>query len=89
MEGAYENSEIVDFGYNRDRKRGHAQIVIALLTNQDGCPVATEVFRGNTKDETTVEDKIHEIKGKHDYQVASSVRSQIVVSNRGCKDTGF
>jgi transposase len=65
MEGAYENSEIADFGYNRDRKRGHAQIVIALLTNQDGCPVAAEVFRGSTKDETAAENKIHEIREKY------------------------
>jgi hypothetical protein len=77
MEGAYENSEIVDFGYNRDRKRGHAQIVIALLTNQDGCPVATEVFKGNTKDETTVENKIHEIKEKY------RIENVVFVGDRG------
>jgi transposase len=77
MEGAYENSEIVDFGYNRDRKKGHAQIVIALLTNQDGCPVATEVFKGNTKDETTVEGKIHEIKGKY------GIKNVVFVGDRG------
>jgi transposase len=77
MEGAYENSEIVDFGYNRDRKRGHAQIVVALLTNQDGCPVATEVFRGNTKDETTVENKIREIKGKY------GIGNVVFVGDRG------
>lgn len=77
MEGAYENSEIVDFGYNRDRKRGHAQIVIALLTNQDGCPVTAEVFKGNTKDETTVEGKIHEIKEKY------GIKSVVFVGDRG------
>jgi hypothetical protein len=31
MEGEYADSELVDFGYNRDRKRGHEQIVISLL----------------------------------------------------------
>ena len=65
MEGAYENSEIVDFGYNRDKKRGHAQMVISLLCNKDGCPIAVEVFRGNTKDETTVIDKINEMKQQY------------------------
>jgi len=40
MEGEYENSEIVEYGYNRDKKRGHEQIVISLLCNKDGCPVA-------------------------------------------------
>ena len=65
MEGAYEDSELVSFGYNRDRKRGHEQIVISLLCNKDGCPIAVEVFPGGTKDETTVLDKIDEIKYKY------------------------
>ena len=65
MEGEYENSELVDFGYNRDQKRGHAQIVISLLCNRDGCPIAVDVFKGNTKDETTVIDKINELREKY------------------------
>ena len=65
MEGEYEDSELVSFGYNRDQKRGHEQIVISLLCTQDGCPVAVDVFSGNTKDETTVLDKIKEIQEKY------------------------
>jgi len=62
VEGEYEDSKLIDFGYNRDRKRGHEQIVISLLCAKDGCPVAVDVLRGNTKDETTVLDKIEELK---------------------------
>jgi len=65
MEGEYEYSNLVDYGYNRDRKRGHKQIVISLLCTKEGCPVAVEVFKGNTKDETTVLDKIEEIRTKY------------------------
>ena len=65
MEGEYQNSQLVEFGYNRDKKRGHEQIVIALLCNKDGCPVAVEVLKGNTKDETTVLGKIGELKQKY------------------------
>jgi transposase len=37
----------VDFGYNRDGKRGHEQIVIALLCNERGCPVGVDgIWRG-------------------------------------------
>ncbi len=54
LEGEYEGSELVAFGRNRDGKRGHEQIAIGLLTNNDGCPVGVEVFRGNTSDQTTV-----------------------------------
>ncbi len=35
-------------GYSRDKKRGKLQIVFALFCNRDGCPVAVEVFEGNT-----------------------------------------
>ncbi len=54
LEGEYAESEIVQFGYSRDQKRKHEQIVIGLLTSKEGCPVAVEVFSGNTSDQTTV-----------------------------------
>ena len=44
FEGQYEDSEIVAFGYNRDGKRGHEQMVIGLLCSPEGCPVAVEIF---------------------------------------------
>ena len=37
-------------GYSRDGKRGKLQIVFGLLCNREGCPVAVEVFEGNTAD---------------------------------------
>ena len=42
------------FGYNRDGKRGKRQLVCGLLCATDGCPVAVEVFPGNTADPGTV-----------------------------------
>ncbi|MDE0104176.1 MAG: IS1634 family transposase [Bryobacterales bacterium] len=42
------------FGYNRDGKRGKRQLVCGLLCAADGCPVAVEVFPGNTADPGTV-----------------------------------
>jgi hypothetical protein len=41
------------YGYNRDGKKGKKQIVIGLLCDEDGTPVSTEVFRGNTQDPKT------------------------------------
>ncbi len=35
-------------GYSRDGKKGKLQIVYGLLCAPDGCPVAIEVFEGNT-----------------------------------------
>ena len=41
-------------GYSRDGKRDKLQIVFGLLCNREGCPVAVEVFEGNTADPATV-----------------------------------
>lgn len=77
FEGEYEESQIVKFGYNRDRKRGREQMVIGLICTSQGCPIGIEVFPGNTKDETTVVDKITEI------QKAYKVTELIFVGDRG------
>jgi len=42
------------YGYSRDGKRDKLQISFGLLTNAEGCPVAVEVFEGNTADPHTV-----------------------------------
>ena len=41
------------YGYNRDGKKGKKQIVMGLLCDEQGGPVSTEVFRGNTQDAKT------------------------------------
>jgi Transposase DDE domain len=49
-------------GYNRDGKKGKAQIVYGLLCAADGCPVAIEVFEGNTGDPKTVARQVAKLK---------------------------
>jgi transposase len=65
FEGAYQESEIVQFGYNRDGKKGHEQIVIGMLCTKDGCPIGCEVFSGNTNDSSTVLDKVTELREQY------------------------
>ena len=42
------------FGHDRDGKKGKKQITYGLLCSAQGCPVAVEVFTGNTADPSTV-----------------------------------
>jgi transposase len=49
-------------GYSRDGKKGTLQIVYGLLCAPDGCPVAIEVFDGNTGDPTTLAPQINKLK---------------------------
>ena len=56
LEGDY--NALGQFGYNRDGKRGKFQIVIGLLADQAGEPLAVRVFSGNTADPSTVATQI-------------------------------
>ena len=55
--------ELARFGYSRDGKKGKLQIVYGLLCAADGCPVAVEVFEGNTADPMTLAGQIDKLKG--------------------------
>ena len=49
-------------GYSRDGRKGTLQIVYGLLCAPDGCPVAIEVFDGNTADPMTLASQIDKLK---------------------------
>jgi transposase len=49
-------------GHSRDDKSGKPQIVFGLLTNAQGCPVAVEVFAGNTADPKTVAAQVNKLR---------------------------
>jgi transposase len=56
-----QHNEYGAFGYDRDRKKGKKQIVIGLLTDQEGWPIACQVFKGNTQDPKTVLDQVRKL----------------------------
>lgn len=49
-------------GYSRDGRKGTLQIVYGLLCAPDGCPVAVEVFDGNTGDPATLATQVAKLK---------------------------
>jgi transposase len=70
-------SKLVEFGYSRDGKRRFPQIVYGLLCNADGCPVAIEVFPGNTSDPKTLSSQIDKVRRRF------GVRRVVFVGDRG------
>jgi transposase len=64
-------------GHSRDGKKDKLQIVIGLLTNGDGCPIAVEVFEGNTGDPTTVASQVTKL------QERFNLKRVILVGDRG------
>ena len=65
------------YGHSRDERRGNPQIVFGLLTDTDGCPVAVEVFDGNTADPRTVAAQISKLRERF------ALKEVVVVGDRG------
>lgn len=55
---------LAQIGYSRDGKKNKLQIVYGLLCSADGCPVAVEVFDGNTADPNTLASQVEKLKNK-------------------------
>ncbi|MGB8297342.1 MAG: IS1634 family transposase [Polyangia bacterium] len=59
---------LAKYGRSRDGKKDKLQIVVGLLTNGEGCPVAVEVFEGNTGDPTTLASQVTKLKSRFDLK---------------------
>lgn len=55
-------------GYSRDHRRDLPQVVYGVITDGEGCPVAVEVFEGNTSDTTTVMDQVEKLRDRFGLQ---------------------
>jgi hypothetical protein len=65
------------FGHNRDGKSGKLQIVFGVLGARDGCPIAVEVFEGNTADPSTLKTQIDKLRQRF------GLRRVVLVGDRG------
>jgi hypothetical protein len=52
------------YGHNRDGKKDKPIIVYGVLTDRRGCPVAIQVYPGNTGDPTTVPDQVEKLRDR-------------------------
>jgi transposase len=68
---------LAKFGHSRDERSGNPQIVYGLLTDAEGCPVAVEVFAGNTADPSTVKGQIDKLRQRF------GLERVILVGDRG------
>ena len=75
LEGAH--NALGEYGFSHDGRRGKLQIVIGLLTDRAGEPLAVRVFAGNTGDPVTVVDQIQIL--QHQF----GVRELVFVGDRG------
>ncbi len=69
--------ELARFGYSRDGRGDKMQIVFGLLCSAAGCPIAVEVFEGNTGDPATLGSQIAKLKERF------GLKRVIMVGDRG------
>lgn len=77
LEGDYINSNLVSYGKPKGGKKGYKQVALGLLTNDEGCPVSVEIFKGSTSDQTTVLDQVKKISDEY------GVTNAVFVGDRG------
>jgi len=68
---------LAQFGYSRDKRSEFPQIVYGLLCNDEGCPVAIEVFEGNCSDPKTLQPQIDKLRNRF------QLKRVILVGDRG------
>lgn len=68
---------LAQYGHDRDGKKGLPIIVYGLMTDGEGCPIAVQVYPGNTGDPTTVADQVEKL--RHRFQLSRVV----LVGDRG------
>jgi hypothetical protein len=69
--------ELARFGHSRDKRPDKMQIVFGLLCSAAGCPIAIEVFEGNTGDPSTLGDQIAKLKERF------GLKRVVIVGDRG------
>jgi hypothetical protein len=79
--------ELAQFGYSRDHRRDRPQLVIGLLCAADGCPVAVQVFDGNTADPTTLTAQIDKIKRRFQLQRVAIVGDRGMITQARIDET--
>jgi transposase len=77
---------LAKFGHNRDGKNGFPQIVYGLLCNAEGCPVAVEVFEGNTADPKTLSVQIEKVRKRFHLKRVVFVGDRGMITTKRIKE---
>ncbi|AVQ71538.1 tail length tape measure protein [Microcystis sp. MC19] len=78
--------ELGKYGYNRDKKKGKTQIVFGLLCSAKGCPIAVEVFEGNTSDGATLSGQIEKVRKGWEIENVVWVSDRGILTNSKIKE---
>lgn len=68
---------LMQFGHDRDGKRGQPIVVYGVLTDAQGRPIALQAYAGNTGDPRTVPDQVHKLREQF------ALKQVVLVGDRG------
>ena len=85
FQGEYEDADMVNYGYSRDKRSDCKQVNLRLnITDEDGIPIAFKVINGKTTDRTTPMENMRALCELLDAMPASS--DIIVISDQAMLD---
>jgi transposase len=77
---------LAKLGHSRDGQKGKPQVVFGLMTNAEGCPVAVEVYAGNTSDPKTVSDQVTKLRKRFGLQRVILVGDRGMITSARIRD---
>ncbi len=77
---------LAKLGYSRDGKKGLLQITVGLLCTREGCPVAVEVFEGNSGDPGTFTAQVAKVQERFALQRIVYVGDRGMITNARIRD---
>lgn len=77
---------LAKLGYSRDGKKGLLQITIGLLCTSEGCPVAVEVFEGNSGDPGTFTEQVAKVQERFGLKRVVYVGDRGMITNARIRD---
>jgi transposase len=82
----FEEDELRKPGFSKDNKSQQPQILVALMVNREGFPVAYQVFSGNTFEGKTLIPAINALVGKYSIQSFTVVADAAMISASNIKE---
>lgn len=71
------SDELKDFGFGKDGKINDVQVVMGLLIDKEGMPVAYDLYQGNTADVSTLKKMIESLKKRFE------IDNVVIVADKG------
>ncbi len=73
---SFEEDDTRQFGFSKDKKFNETQVVLALITNQEGHPLSYELFPGSTSEGSTLIATVQRLKQRF------TVKNAVLVADR-------